>query len=370
MLKVFILHGHVSNTGGVANFYKSIAKEFDKEKFSIKHVRNGRIEKYHLLKFLPFRLIDIAFNYLYFSCLFLLYRPSIIHLNPSIDKKSIFRDYVYVSIAKLLSKQVGVVTHIHGWNSAILRKNDRLSKTLRKFLLKSNHIIVLAEIFKAELLQHNVEKNKISVIPTAVNSKLYPNRDFVSLYSEIKPFQILFLSRILEEKGIFILIDAINKITSLNLNEPLKFVIAGEGEDRIQLAAKIEEFNLNDIISLPGYVRDDKKVNLLLQSDIFIFPSFYGEGCPVAVLEAMAAGLPLITTRVGALGEIIEEKVNGLFIEKKNSDQIVDSVLLLLNDKLLVKNMSIKNQTTARKEFDVKVITKKIESIYIQLSKV
>ena len=102
------------------------------------------------------------------------------------------------------------------------------------------------------------------------------------------------------------------------------------------------------------------------ESDIFLFPSYH-EGCPNAVLEAMAAGLPVVSTRAGCLNDIIENYINGIFIKERSVEEIVDAVNILINNRMLREKIGCNNREKARREFDVRVIFKRIEQIYSHL---
>lgn len=368
MLNIFILFGHSGNSGGVVDFCSSLIPVFDKSRFQIKHIRNDKIQKYKIFNFLPVRLLDLLVSYIYYSLLTIYSKPSVVHLNPSLDKKSLYRDYVYLLISKLFNKKAKIVTHFHGWNSMVFEKNNILRKILLDFLDKSDHIIVLAKLFKRKLLNHNIPERKISVITTAVDTSLYIEKEN-RRNNHSKQFQVLFLSRMLEDKGIFVLVDAISQIASSQFRDSFNFVFAGDGKDKRRLEEKIRQLNLDEYVSMPGYVTGIDKVKLLSDSDIFVFPSNYGEGCPVAVLEAMASGLPLITSKVGALSEIIDENLNCIFIDPNHPQQIVESLRLLKTDKVLRERMTKLNIDKAKNEFDIHIIASKVANIYSILSK-
>jgi len=111
-----------------------------------------------------------------------------------------------------------------------------------------------------------------------------------------------------------------------------------------------------------GYVRGKEKIKLLKSADVFVFPS-YGEGCPVSVLEALAVGLPIIYTEVGALPDILKNNINGIKVEKHSSKEIAESIISMLNDETLRVKISKENRKYST-NFDLALIHKKLETIY------
>ena len=93
-------------------------------------------------------------------------------------------------------------------------------------------------------------------------------------------------------------------------------------------------------IKFIGTVSGQSKVDVLLQADVFVLPTYYpAEGQPWAILEAMAAGLPIISTDQGAITESVVDGVNGFIVEKRNSDQVAAKIVQLCQDSRLRRLM-------------------------------
>lgn len=365
--RVVILYGHSRNSGGVVNIYNKFDREMRESKYEIYHIRVGRIHRFKIFNFLLFRIIDLVFNYVKFIVELILIRPAIIHLNLSLNKKSIYRDFVYLMISRVIIRKIKILMHIHGWEENLaldLKSKKFFNNTFRKMAERANIIIVLASQFKECMLDVINSPQKIVVMPTTVDvnsfqAKLKSNSKYT--------FNILFLSRIIRNKGIFEIVDNIENIMMYNQPKKIMFIFAGDGIDKRSLEKYVIDKKLENHVEFTGYVRGKEKANLFKKSDIFIFPSYHAEGCPVAVLEAMASGLPVISTDVGALREIIIDDVNGIIISKQSVEQITEAINTLINNNELRVKISKNNRKKAESEFDVPIIFKKIESIYDNL---
>ena len=119
---------------------------------------------------------------------------------------------------------------------------------------------------------------------------------------------------------------------------------------------------MDEKVIFVGKIVNEKIPKLLVASDIFVLPSL-SEGFPVVLLEAMASGLPIITTRTRGLSEIIQENVNGFLVNPKNATEIADKIKYILTNDKLTKRISIKNKHESGR-YDWAIIVKKLELLY------
>ncbi len=140
----------------------------------------------------------------------------------------------------------------------------------------------------------------------------------------------------------------------------LKFIIIGEGRQRPQLESLIKKYHLQNTVFLTGQIPD--AFRYLKAFDIFVLPSLK-EGFPWIILEAMAAELPIIAAKAGALPEIIEDKKNGLLIESKNPQMIAEKIIWLLKNSGSAKNMGIQAREKIKKEFTLEKMLQQTEQL-------
>lgn len=130
-------------------------------------------------------------------------------------------------------------------------------------------------------------------------------------------------------KGINYLIEAISLLEAKYKPLDVKCIVIGDGEQRPELEKLIEKYGLQNKVFLIGRIPDAYKY--LKAFHVFILPSLK-EGFPWIILEAMAAEIPIIATKVGALNEIIESNKQGILIEPKNSEKLAESIFKLIKD--------------------------------------
>ena len=277
-------------------------------------------------------------------------------INPSLLNKSFFRDALF---AKQMAKNnLPFIVFFHGWD---LEFEAKVTNKYINFFLKSfgkaEKIFVLSEDFKVKIIEWGY-KGKVIIQTTTVDATLTHN---FTLKEKIKEKEtdtsitkILFLSRIIKEKGIFELIEAFEHLNKKR--DDIELIIAGDGEAFTQLKNVVKH---KRNIRVTGFVEGENKIALLKESDLYILPS-YTEGLPISVLEAMMFGLPVITTKVGGLKRFFKNGKMGYFIEPKSIIDIEKKIELILSNKAKLKEMSKFNYQYAQKKLTNDVVAKKL----------
>jgi len=191
------------------------------------------------------------------------------------------------------------------------------------------------------------EIGNIHLLPNAINTKRFENQGSVASKLHGSPFKLVSIGRMDENKNHQFLIDCIQDLKALNLD--VNLTIIGEGDQRGYLEQKIKKINLYSDISLVGSIENVEEY--LWQSDIYVH-SAISEGFGLTLIEAMAAGLPVITLDGGGNRDVIEEGKNGFLIEEENVKCFVDKILELINNPDLYRNMSMYSTSYAQK-FDI-----------------
>lgn len=356
-MKILKLHGSLSNLGGIVAFQRSLQGLNARSKNYYFHFRTGRDAKSRLQSFFLFRYFFLAFSYIYFPVYLLCLRPDVIEINSSLVPRSFLRDYWYARISSIVCPSARLVLFNHGWDEAVKLKLLKENKErLLRFFGFFDCIIVLAGSIFREVEALDVGA-KVEVITTGIDLEEFEGiSDRGS--SEIR--RILFLSRLEKEKGIGELLDAVPALIARYPH--LEVCIAGTGSYEGAARAHPAVSSCSDNIRFCGYVRGHEKRALLASADLFIFPS-YSEGCPVSVLEALAVGLPIIYTPVGALPDFLESGRNGLQMHSGKWKEIVETITDLMDNRELINAMSNNNRRLS-KRFDLEVIHKKLEGIY------
>jgi glycosyltransferase involved in cell wall biosynthesis len=199
---------------------------------------------------------------------------------------------------------------------------------MRSVFSKCDRFVVLSNSWKSfylEKLDFSPEQVVVLENPVVIPPQI-PNCSTDSMVN------LLFLGRVGERKGAYDLLKAFSALPS-NLLESSKLLLAGDGE--IDLAIRLShELNISDRVTVLGWLDSNERNNLLSKVDVFILPS-YNEGLPMALLEAMAYALPVITTPVGGIPELITHKANGLLVTPGNIKELTQSLKLLIEDEEL-----------------------------------
>ena len=124
---------------------------------------------------------------------------------------------------------------------------------------------------------------------------------------------------------------------------------------------KIEEY-----VKILGQVPEGEKILQLRSSDIFVLPTF-SEGLPISLLEAMAAGLPIISTPVGAIPEVIDEGKNGFLIQPGDYEALAEKIVILAKDHKARQEMGKNNLVKIMEQYDQSIIIRKLSNVYSQL---
>jgi glycosyltransferase involved in cell wall biosynthesis len=139
---------------------------------------------------------------------------------------------------------------------------------------------------------------------------------------------VLFVGRLIAAKGIFELIDA---MSAVNAERPCHLLILGQGEEREALARRARGLGISDRITFAGYVGQDLLQAAYRCADVFVLPS-WAEGFPVAILEAMDGGLPIVTTPIRGMADHLVEGRSGLFVPVRDPQSLASTMLKLLRD--------------------------------------
>jgi glycosyltransferase involved in cell wall biosynthesis len=221
---------------------------------------------------------------------------------------------------------------------------------VRRVLAGVDAAIVLGESLRY-IFEGLLPKERIVVVPNG-GDFLYDRE----LRANGEPRMVLFLSNLQETKGVFEVLGAAQLV--LRKCKDVKFVIAGE--ERImkgKLREVMKEKNLESAVECVGTVTGNEKAKLFASADIFILPTFYPyEGHPWVIIEAMAAGLPIVTTDQGCIRESVIDGINGFIVPKRDEKILADRILLLLEDDALRAELgrqgrALYNQNFTEKNF-------------------
>lgn len=175
-----------------------------------------------------------------------------------------------------------------------------------------------------------------------------------------EPMKILFLGRLGERKGVPELLAALadHRLAAAQWLATL----AGDG-DVAHYRGQARALGLDERVRFPGWVSTPQANELLLESDVLVLPS-RAEGLPMSVIEAFAYGVPVVSTAVGAIGDIVEHGVNGLLIPVGEPTALADALLMLLDDDSLRRRLALNARRTWESELDIASYAQKLTSYW------
>jgi glycosyltransferase involved in cell wall biosynthesis len=239
-------------------------------------------------------------------------------------------------------------------------------KPISKLVMRNaDGLIALTDDMSKEM--HKLCNKPIKTIPNGIDLDNYEilSRDNarITLNIPLGESILCFVGTLRPVKGVKYLIEAMCLVAKNNSS--IKLILVGDGPERMEIMKLTEELNLKDVIIFVGRISNVKISAYLSASDIFILPSL-SEGFPMAILEAMACGLPIVTTRVRGLPEIVMEGVNGFIVDPKNPDQLASRIKFLIQDSILREEMS-RNNKEMIKMYTLQNITKGLEAVYFSV---
>ncbi len=283
-------------------------------------------------------------------------KEAVVHYNIPLMKAAIIRDYMLIKVAHDLGMHI--VLHIHGGN--YIKERNRpwyLRKLLNRIFAWGKHVIVLGDEEKS-ILEEDFGLSNVVSLPNCID--LTEAKSFDRSIKGKETLDILYIGRIEPNKGIDYTLEACKALKEEGVKFHLNF--AGKEEIEGQYIPKFkEEFAEN--FTFHGIVSGEKKNEVLKKCDIFLLPSFY-EGLPMSLLETMSFGQVPVVTPVGSIPTVVTDNINGIFINIKNTKDIVDAIKRLTADRDFCTALSCKAKEAIIAKFDDRKYINKLNELY------
>ena len=264
---------------------------------------------------------------IYSYILFLLYmlfdrNIKIVHIQGAAFA-SFERNTFFVRVGKFFGKKI--IMHMHCADFDGYFQPSRHKRRILETINSCDKYFVLSDSWKEYFIGIGVNSNIIVVLNNTVAPPTIRtvNRNNTKI-------KLLYLGVIGERKGVYDLLEAIWS-GGEEITKNIQLRIGGNKEEDI-LQKKIKDYGLNNCVTFEGFVADNKKIECLNWADIFILPS-YNEGLPIAILEAMSYGCPIISTTVGGIPVVVKHGVNGYLINPGNITEIQNAILSFIHNR-------------------------------------
>lgn len=341
---------NVSGISSVVNFIISNNKRVE-----YSHFLQGRGDKEK--DGLVHRIKRVLTNYYRWKRFLKLHNSDLIHYNISMDNNSILRDVPFILYAYRHKRRI--IAHIHGGKYLFENKRPFIVRTFLKKLFSLPISFVVLSNKEKEAIYTEFKPEYLYVLPNAIDLT-----DAFRFHREVndKQLDILFLGRITKDKGV----DFILSSCKILKNEGLKYKlhIAGRESSICHYVQNFKESLGENYFIYEGVVFGEAKEKLLKKCNIFLMPSFY-EGLPMSLLESMSYGEIPIVTNVGSIGDVIRDNKNGLIVEIKNEQAIVQAIKKLYNNRELLEKLSCNAKDTIFLMFNPKDYIKALNNMYI-----
>jgi glycosyltransferase involved in cell wall biosynthesis len=289
-------------------------------------------------------------------------RPDValIHAAPSL---SFLRDWAFMAIARIAG--VKVICHYHGTlHARFPSAQSRTGRALGRLLMSAAHrVIVLSPAYQQEM--GKAWKRDLAWAPNMADVALFRGLSAGTPVPWLAPGQraVLFVGRLSAPKGIYDLFDAIPLVIARCPGT--KFVLVGVAESAAMepvIRSAAERRGIAAHIAFLGSRDSRGKGIAFVTSHMIVVPS-WTEAFPLVIPEAMAAGLPVIATRVGAIPEFVKDGEDGFLVAPRDAPALADRVCRLLEDEALRQRISERVHARAQREFAIDVGCAKVAEV-------
>jgi glycosyltransferase involved in cell wall biosynthesis len=228
---------------------------------------------------------------------------------------------------------------------------------LKKNIEKTSYVLTISQYNKDYLLDlcGREFENKIKIVHCGIDIKKFsPKRKEIGRPDN---FRILTISRLVEKKGIPYLIEALFLLK--RRGKTFTVTIVGDGPQRKIIEELIQKYELENYFVLRGYVKSNEVINFLSNVHVFVLPCIVAsngdrDGIPVALIEAMAMEVPVISTNVSGIPELIKNKQTGLAVQEKDVESLAHAIEQLMENKNFREELGKNGRKKVIEEFNIK----------------
>ena len=273
-----------------------------------------------------------------------------------------WRNSVFLLTSKLFSKRLFLWIHGSKFDEFCQKSSKPLLLIIRKILDLPDLVFVLSEHW-VRFLSNYVPRTRLRILYNPIISADFNGGNAISReFEDLRDAKVILFvgnsdARDLKRKGVYDILSSVPLLKSAD--KDFLFVFAGP-QNNANLVALCKKNQIDRNVLFCGSIPSDKLRELYSLAKIFLLPS-YAEGLPLGILEAMAAGLPIISTPVGGIPELVEDGINGFLVKTGDIEAIAEKTRLLLGNGKLRNKMAKNNIEKVREKFDIEVILNQLE---------
>ncbi len=363
---ILVCGPHLEALSGVSTHLNLLLSSRLAEQFTLSHFQVGREGREESR---PARLARFLLSPLSLAMTVLKRRVDVVHLNTSLNARAYWRDVVYLLVAKLCGARVLYQVHGGALPQQFFRGNRFLTALLRASLRAPDALVVLANC-EVEAYRAFVPAQHVVALPNGIDPGPFagfprPVENPADAADErVAPLRLVYIGRLAREKGLYEALQAMRLSRAGKL--AVRLVIAGSGPEEMSLKRFARGLGLAGDVSFAGPVFGAEKLRLLGQADVFLLPT-YAEGLPYALLESMAAGVPVVATRVGAIPDVVTEGVHGLFVPRRNAQAIATAIARLHGDRAAVARMGAACRARIAERYSLARLAQDFAKLYTEM---
>ena len=286
---------------------------------------------------------------------------SILHIHVA-SNASFTRKNAVAAVGHALGKKV--ILHVHGGGFADFfdRGSLSLKRRISARLAAADLVIGLSDGWQSRLKGMSPGAD-VRVLTNPVDVLAYREATRLRPQQQATGGRLLFLGALVKRKGVLDLIEAVTRVADERPDVVLE--LAGSASTA-RLRKLVDSKGVHKNVRFLGWIQDSDKLAAFGRAHVLVLPS-YIEGLPVVLLEAMAAGLPVVASRVGGIPDLVEDGVNGFLIEPGDVKALSESILRLLTDTELRHSMGAASLQLVGDKHDVRVVARTLVDWYDEI---
>lgn len=277
-------------------------------------------------------------------------------------------------VASLIARraQVPWVYHVHSPTARDSTRGmiNRINDWIERFAIATcNCLITVSKSLRHEMLTRGVSRHRIVSVPNGV-AAIEPIDPFERATGDSWRLGLIALMR--PRKGVEVALEALAQVIAQNQRTTggprIMLELIGSFESptyQHQIARQIDSLGLREVVQLSGFTSDVP--NAIRRLDALVLPSLFGEGMPMVVLEALAAGVPVIATRVEGTPEVVRDRIEGLLAEPRNPADLADKIIELTSDRQSWCEMSRLAVSRHRQRFSDSEMARRVARVYARV---
>lgn len=252
-------------------------------------------------------------------------KPDLCYYTPTADGWGIYRDLIVLSLLKWQKQKI--VLHMHNKGVRNFSNKHHFARWAYRRIFKNTHVILLAKELYPDIQEYVIEKN----IYYCPNGMPQTNLDGYERTSVHTPYTFLFLSNMIETKGVVEVLKACSILKSKGVKYVCNFVGKWSTVSKERFEGLIKELGVESYVNYLGAKYNEDKISELRNADSLVFPTYYpGECFPLVLIEAMEYGLPCISTFEGGIPSLIDDGETGFLVQSKDTEALADKMLWLI----------------------------------------